>query len=49
VLVNPTLGLALPAQRERRERIARPAEAKALVEALPKRDRALWASALYIA
>jgi integrase len=47
VLVNPTLGLALPTQRERRERIARPVEAKALVEALAKRDRALWATALY--
>jgi integrase len=47
VLVNPTLGLALPASRQRRERIARPAEAKALIEALPNRDRALWATALY--
>jgi integrase len=47
VLVNPTLGLALPASRERRERIARPAEAKALIEGLAKRDRALWATALY--
>jgi integrase len=47
VLTNPTLGLALPAARERRERIARPAEAKALVEALPDRDKALWATALY--
>src|SRR5207244_283158 len=47
VLTNPTLGLALPAARERRGRIARPAEARALLEALPKRDRALWATALY--
>lgn len=47
VLVNPTLGLALPTTRERRERVARPAEAKALIEALPERDRALWAMALY--
>src|SRR5207253_5223216 len=47
VLTNPTLGLALPASRERRERIARPAEAHALICALPKPDRALWATALY--
>jgi integrase len=47
VLVNPTLGLALPTTRDRRERVARPAEAKALIEALPERDRALWATALY--
>ena len=47
VLVNPTLGLALPTTRERRERVARPAEAKALIAALPERDRALWATALY--
>ena len=47
VLVNPTLGLLLPASRQRRERIARPAEARALIDALPERDRALWAGALY--
>src|SRR5436190_2701502 len=47
VLVNPTLGLVLPAVRGRRERVARPAEARALIEALPERDRALWATALY--
>ena len=47
VLVNPTLGLPLPASRKRRERIARPAEARALTEALPQRDRALWATAFY--
>jgi integrase len=47
VLINPTLGLALPASRARRERIARPAEACALIEALLERDRALWATALY--
>jgi integrase len=47
VMVNPTLGLSVPASRERRGRIARPAEAKALIEALPTRDRALWATALY--
>jgi integrase len=47
VLVNPTLGLALPASRERRDRIARPAEARALLEVLPPEDRAVWAMALY--
>lgn len=33
--VNPTLGLSLPAIRERRERVARPGEARALLDALP--------------
>jgi len=33
--------------RERRERVARPAEAEALLEALPADQRALWATALY--
>jgi integrase len=47
VLVNPTLGLALPVARERPERIARPAEAKALIDVLPDRDQALWGTALY--
>jgi integrase len=47
VLVNPTVGLALPANRGRRERVARPAEARALIEAAPARDRAIWATALY--
>jgi hypothetical protein len=40
IAVNPTLGLALPTSRGRRERVARPAEARALIEALPERDRA---------
>ncbi len=47
VLTNPTLGLTLPAVRGRRERVARPAEARALIEALEETDQALWASALY--
>ena len=47
VLVNPTLGLALPSSRQPRERIARPAEARALLEALSEHDRALFATALY--
>jgi integrase len=47
VMVNPTLGLALPAVRGRRERIARPQEAAALIAAVPAGDEALWATALY--
>jgi integrase len=45
--VNPTRGLRLPAVRGRRERIAGPAEAAALIDALPEEDRALWAIAFY--
>jgi integrase len=44
---NPTLGLALPAPGGRRERVARPAEARRLLAALPARERGLWATALY--
>ena len=44
---NPTLKLALPAVRARRERVARPAEAEALLAALPADQRVLWATALY--
>jgi integrase len=47
VAVNPTSGLELPAVRGRRDRIASPEEAAKLIEALPERDRALWATALY--
>jgi integrase len=47
VAENPTLELSLPAVRKRRERVARPVEASALIEALPAVDRALWATALY--
>jgi integrase len=47
VLVNPTIGLTLPAIRERRERIARPEEARKLLGALPAADRPPWATALY--
>jgi integrase len=47
VVENPTLGLSLPAVRGRRERVARPEEARALIAALPDGDRALWATALY--
>ena len=45
--VNPTGHLRLPAVRGRRERIASPEEAQLLLAALPERDRALWATALY--
>src|SRR5439155_8950584 len=47
VAENPTLGLSLPALRKRHERVARPQEASALIEALAAADRALWATALY--
>jgi integrase len=47
VAVNPTLKLELPAVRGRRDRITPPAEAEALIAALPLRDRALWATAFY--
>jgi integrase len=47
VAVNPTTGLELPAVEGSRERIASPAEAEALLVALPERDRAIWATALY--
>jgi integrase len=47
VAVNPTTGLELPAVRGRRDRIASPQEAAALLAALPEGDRALWATAFY--
>ena len=47
VIRNPTLALSLPAVRGRRDRVARPAEARDLVAALGEADRALWATALY--
>ena len=45
--VNPTTGLELPAVEGRRDRIASPLEAETLLGALPDRDRALWATAMY--
>jgi integrase len=45
--VNPTSGLELPAMEGARDRIASPAEAAELLAALPERDRALWATAMY--
>jgi integrase len=47
VAVNPTTGLELPAVDGRRDRIASPTEAAALLAALLERDRALWATAMY--
>ena len=47
VAVNPTTGVELPAQRGGRDRIADPVEAAKLIEAVPERDRAVWATAMY--
>jgi len=47
VLLNPTNGIELPAVRGRRERIATPEQATALIAAAPENDRALWATAFY--
>jgi integrase len=47
IMTNPTERLTLPAVRGRRERVARPQEAQALIEAVPAGDRAIWATALY--
>jgi hypothetical protein len=43
VLSNPTLGLALPASHVTRERVAPPAEAKALLDAVSDGDRRIGA------
>jgi integrase len=47
IAVNPCTALRLPAVRGRRERIASPTEAAALVAALPARYRPIYATALY--
>ena len=47
VVQNPTLELSLPAVRGRRDRVARPDEARSLIAAVGEADRALWATALY--
>jgi integrase len=47
VTINPTASLELPAVRGRRDRIASPTEAAALIAALPDTDQALWAAAMY--
>jgi integrase len=45
--INPCAELRLPAARGRRERIASPEEARALIDATHVRHRALWGSAFY--
>jgi integrase len=45
--LNPVAGVELPAVRGRRDRIASPDEAAALIAALPEDDRAVWATAFY--
>lgn len=45
--VNPTTGIERPAVRSSRDRIASPEEGGKLIAALPVRDRALWATAMY--
>jgi integrase len=47
VAVNPTLKLALPAVRGRRDRVAAPGELGPLLDALEPDDRAIYATALY--
>jgi integrase len=47
VAINPTNGLTLPAVRGKRDRIASPVEAAALIAAVPESDRAVWATAFY--
>ena len=45
--MSPCTHLELPSARGRRDRIASPAEAAALIAALPEAHRALWATAMY--
>jgi integrase len=47
VAVNPTTGIRLAASRGRRDRIASPTEAAALIAAVADADRAVWATAYY--
>jgi integrase len=47
ISINPALGLRIPTDRKRRERIAPPKECRALLDALRASDRALWATALF--
>jgi integrase len=47
VTINPTTGLQLPAPTGRRDRVVSPNEAQSYLAALPDRDRALWATALF--
>lgn len=45
--VSPLVGLEVPRQDNRRERVAWTDEARALLAALPEPDRPLWATAFY--
>ena len=47
VVASPTAGLALPAARGRRDRVAEPGEMAQLLAALPAGQRAVWATAAY--
>jgi integrase len=47
IAVNPVVGLQMPAVRGGRNRIATPQECALLLNALPERDRPLWATAMY--
>jgi integrase len=47
ITINPALGLRIPTERKRRERIAAPQECRALLDALRASDRAVWATALF--
>lgn len=47
IVVDPTMRLEMPAVRGSRDRVAAPQECARLLEALPARDRALWAMAMY--
>jgi integrase len=47
VAINPTAGIALPAARGKRDRIAPEPEARALIALLPVPDQGIWAAAFY--
>lgn len=47
IAIAPTDGIEWPAASRIRDRVANPAEATALIAALPDSDRALWATAMY--
>jgi integrase len=47
LVANPTLGLSMPADRARRDRVSPPGEIQPLLDAVPVGDRALWATAIY--
>jgi integrase len=47
VALNPVAGVELPAVRGKRDRIASPKEAAALIAALAEHDQAVWSTAFY--